>query len=146
MKKFRNITSVIFLAIFAGFFSSCASGPSYAEASSKFPPIPKGEGRVFVYRPSLFGAAIKPSVKIGGEVVGVSEGQGFLYSDQKPGTHEVSTTTEWKHKTPVTVRAGEKSFVRCKMMIGVVVGHVIPKQVDAKRGEAEIQKCKLKKE
>jgi len=131
------------LAIASISLVSCASGPTYAEMKSKLPPIEKGHGRVFVYRPSFFGAAVKPSVKIDGQPVGTSEGQGFLYSDQTPGTHEVSVTTEWKHKTPVTVTSGQPSYVRCSMMMGLLVGHVMPKQVDATTGEAEMQKCKM---
>lgn len=121
---------------------SCASGPTYAESKSNLPPITKGHGRVFVYRPSFVGAAVMPDVKIDGKSVGTSRGQGFLYSDQRPGTHEVSITTEWKHKCPVTVQSGSPSYVRCGMMIGVMVGHVIPKQVSAGVGESEMQKCK----
>ena len=131
------------LAIASVSLVSCASGPTYAEMKSQLPPIEKGHGRVFVYRPSFLGAAIKPSVKINDQPVGTSEGQGFLDSDQPPGTHEVSVTTEWKHKTPVTVTSGQPSYVRCSMMIGVLVGHVMPKQVSAETGEAEMQTCKM---
>ena len=140
-----HIRPIILLGLAVASFSlvSCASGPTYAEMKSKLPPIEKGHGRVFVYRPSFFGAAVKPSVKIDNQPVGTSEGQGFLYSDQTPGTHEVSVTTEWKHKTPVTVTSGQPSYVRCSMMIGLLVGHVMPKQVSAETGEAEMQTCKM---
>ena len=145
MKKKISIRPVILLglAIASACLASCASGPTYAEVNSKLPPIARGHGRVFVYRPSSFGAAVKPPVKIDNQVIGTSKGQGFIYSDQRPGSHEVSIATEWKHRTPVTVREGQKSFVRCKMMMGVFVGHVMPKQVDATTGENQIQKCKL---
>lgn len=140
-----HIRSVMLFFLTAVCFSlvSCASGPTYAEMKSKLPPIAKGHGRVFVYRPSFFGAAVKPSVKIDDQPIGTSEGQGFLYSDQSPGTHELSIATEWKHKTPVTVTTGKPSYVRCNMMIGVLVGHVMPQQVGAEIGEAEMQKCKM---
>ena len=142
-KRLLHTIFLLGLAIASISLVSCASGPTYAEMKSKLPPIEKGHGRVFVYRPSFFGAAVKPSVKIDDHPVGTSEGQGFLYSDQTPGIHEVSVTTEWKHKTPVTVTNGQPSYVRCSMMIGLLVGHVMPKQVDAATGEAEMQKCKM---
>jgi Protein of unknown function (DUF2846) len=145
MKSKLHIRPIILLGLAVASFSfvSCASGPTYAEMKSKLPPIAKGQGRVFVYRPSFFGAAVKPAVKINDQPVGTSEGQGFLYSDQSPGTHELSVTTEWKHKTPVTVTNGQPSYVRCSMMIGVLVGHVMPKQVSSEVGESEMQNCKL---
>lgn len=123
--------------------ASCASGPTYAEAKSTFPALKKGQGRVFVYRPSAFGAAIKPTVKINDAAVGQSQGQGFLYSDQSPGTHQVTIGTEWTHKATVTVKEGESTFVRCKVTPGLVAAHVIPSQVDRARGESEIEECKL---
>ena len=145
MKKKVSVRSFILLGltIASACLVSCASGPTYAEVNSKLPPIARGHGRVFVYRPSAFGAGVTPAVKIDKQVVGISKGQGFLYSDQRPGSHEVSISTEWKHKTPVTVREGKKSFVRCKMMMGLFVGHIMPKQVDATTVESQIQKCKL---
>lgn len=145
MKTKQNLRRplILVLAVVSACLASCASGPSYSEVSSTLPPIAEGHGRVFVYRPSSLGAAVKPSVKIDNQVVGTSEARGFLYSDQKPGTHEISISTEWKHKAPFTVEEGRKSFVRCKMMMGVFVGHVMPRQVDAMRGESEIQNCKL---
>ncbi len=122
---------------------SCASGPSYTEMKSKLPPIAKGQGRVFVYRPSFIGAAVKPAVMIDNKAVGTSEGQGFLYSDQTPGSHEISITTEWKHKNNFTVQAGQPSFVECTVTMGAFVGHIIPNQVTNATGEARIQSCKM---
>jgi hypothetical protein len=138
----RPVLSIILGASTLGFVS-CASGPTYAEVKSTLPPIAKGQGRVFVYRPTSFGAAIKPDVKIDNKVIGESQGQGFLYSDQAPGTRQVSIGTEWTHKNSVTVRAGQPSFVRCKVTPGVLAAHIIPDQVENAAGEAEIQNCKL---
>ncbi len=121
---------------------SCASGPSFQEATASLPPIPKGQGRVFVYRTSGLGAAVRPDVKIDGQVVGTSVARGFFHSDQPPGKHEVSIQTEWNHKNSVTVEAGKPAFVQCKMTLGLLVGHLIPNQVSPETGRAEIQECK----
>lgn len=124
-------------------FVSCASGPTYAEAKATLPPVAKGHERVFIYRPSSFGMAIKPSVQINGTAVGTSEGQGFLYSDQKPGSHKVSISTEWTHTKTFSVKRGEPSFIRCAVRPGLLAAHIIPSQVDKATGEQEIQDCKL---
>lgn len=104
---FRHIPVAVCIATLA----SCASGPTYAELKPKLPPIPSGQGRVFVYRTSTFGMAIKPDVKIDNKVAGTSAARGFLYADQPAGSHEISITTEWKHKATVNVTAGQPSFV-----------------------------------
>lgn len=122
--------------------ASCASGPTYAELKPTLPPLAKGHGRVFVYRPSSFGAAIQPSVKIDDQVVGTSEGRGFIYSDQPAGSRKVSLKTEWNHEGTVAVKSGEVSFVRCSVIPGVFAAHVRPSQVERSTGEEEIQDCK----
>lgn len=123
--------------------ASCASGPTYAEMKPKLPPIPKGQGRVFVYRTSSFGAAIRPQVRIDGNAIGKSTAKGFLYSDQPAGSHEISMTTEWKHKNTVQVTPGLPSFVSTTVTPGVFAGHMIPNPVDTATGESEIRDCKL---
>ena len=119
--------------------ASCASGPTYAELKPKLPPIAKGQGRVFVYRGSGFGAAVQPEVRIDNRPIGISKGMGFIYSDQPAGSHEVSIMTEWKHKNSVSVISGQPSFVECMILPGFFVGQIVPNQVDAARGEAKIQ-------
>ena len=131
------------IIITSAIFTSCASGPSYAEALKTMPPIPEGKGRVFVYRNTAFGAAVRPKVRINDQPVGTSVARGFLYSDQKPGQHIVSLVTEWKHQDTVDVTAGQPSFVRTHVTMGAFVGHVIPTAVDRAEGESEIQSCKL---
>ena len=135
--------SLSFLSAAALLLASCASGPSYAEVNKTLPPVAKGKSRVFVYRPTSFGAAIKPSIKIDEQVVGKSMGQGFIYSDQAPGDHQISLMTEYNHKNTINVKSGEPTFVRCHVTPGLLAAHVIPNQVDKETGESEIQDCKL---
>ncbi|MES2658487.1 MAG: DUF2846 domain-containing protein [Verrucomicrobiota bacterium] len=142
MKFQRSVISSLLIGS-ALALASCASGPSYAEAIKTLPPIPKGKGRVFVYRDSSFGAAVRPKIKIDDQPVGTSVAKGFVYSDQAPGQHVVSLATEWKHKDTFSVTAGEPSFVRSHITIGAFVGHVIPTAVSKAEGESEIQNCKL---
>ena len=144
LKIARYFVSAICIASTLGFVS-CAGGGTYAETKANLPKIEKGKGRVFVYRPSSLGFGVRPKVKIDDKVVGVSQGQGFLYSDQTPGTHVVSTSTEWKRKATVNVVEGQPTFVKCSVYPGVVLAQIAPKQVERSVGEAEIQKCKLKK-
>jgi hypothetical protein len=49
--------------------------------------------------------------------------------EAQPGLHTISTTTEWTHKTPVTVSTNADSYVRLNMAMGLFVGHVVPKEV-----------------
>lgn len=141
-----KLSSAITPAILAGSalaLVSCASGPSYAEALKTMPPIPKGKGRVFVYRDTTLGAAIRPKIRIDEQPVGTSVAKGFCYSDQSPGPHVVSLITEWKHKDTVNVTVGQPSYVRTHVTLGAFVGHVIPTAVSKSEAEGEIANCKL---
>jgi hypothetical protein len=142
MKIHRTVLSAAVIGS-AIILSNCASGPTYAEALKTMPPIPKGKGRVFVYRDSSFGAAVRPKVRIDDQPVGSSVAKGFIFSDQAPGQHVVSLVTEWKHKDTVSVADGQPSFVRTHVTPGALVGHVIPTAVSRSEGESEIQNCKL---
>ena len=122
---------------------SCASGPTYTEIVKTLPPIPKGKGRVFVYREDAIGMAVRPKIKIDDQPIGTSKAQGFSYSDQTVGQHVVSLTTETTKRTTVAVTAGQPSFVQTHMGFGVLVGHVVPTFVDKLQGEAGIRDCKL---
>jgi len=122
---------------------SCAGGPTYAEAKSTLPPIAKGKGRVFVYRASSFGMAVRPTVNINDNAENTLYAQGFFYSDQTPGSHKISIRTEANHENTVNVKAGQPSFVQCKTYPGFLAPHFIPNQVDNAAGEEEIQDCKL---
>lgn len=140
--KYSNLI-VPAIALIAPAFVSCAGGLSYEEAKASMPAIPKGHGRVLVYRTSVIGMAIKPEVKIDGNVVGTSVAKGFLYSDQKPGSHTVSIKTEATKEGSVSVKSGELSFVRSNIGMGVLAARITPEQVDKATGESEIQGCSL---
>jgi hypothetical protein len=140
--KYSNLI-ICAVAIVAPAFVSCAGGASYEEAKASMPAIPKGHGRVLVYRTSVLGMAVKPDVKIDGNVIGTSEAKGFLYSDQKAGSHTVSIKTEVTKEGSVSVKPGELSFVRSSVGMGVLAARITPEQVSKATGEEEIQGCSL---
>ena len=126
------------------FVIGCASGPTYSQLKPTLPPIPKGQGRIFIYRTALMGAAVQPKVKINDDVVGKAKPRAFFYADRPPGRYEVSAMTEWKHKDELTLAPGERRFVRLNMLPGVLVGHISPEVAsDEATGESEIANCSL---
>lgn len=58
--------------------------------------------------------------------VGSAVPHSFFHVETKPGEHQMSATTEWKHQKPITVTTNGDSYVRLKMMVELFVGHVIP--------------------
>jgi hypothetical protein len=140
MKLFKLLLTALPSALLA---VGCASGPKYSQYRPTLPPAPTGFGRVWFYRPSAMGAGVQPAVKLDDQVVGNAVPHGFFHVETLPGAHEVSAKTEWKHKTSITVSTNADSYVRLNMMMGLIVGHIIPKEVPEAQAAKEMQNLHL---
>jgi hypothetical protein len=137
MKHFRLI--VIVLSIFM--LSACASGIKYTEYQSKMLPQKVDTGRIFFYRPSAFGAALRPTVLLNDEKVGEAISHGFFFVDRPAGSYQVETSTEVKRKLSFVLDKGQSRYVRFSTSFGFFVGHVYGELVDPEVGKKEIQEC-----
>jgi len=139
MKKsllvFAFLTSLILL-------QGCASGPAYAEMASTIPQVPADKGRIYLYRPSAFGAAIQPAVRLDGVEVGTAKSHGFIYVDAAPGSHFIETTTEVSRRLTFLLEKGQTRYVKLSVSMGFAVGHVYPELVDDAVGVKEVAECK----
>jgi hypothetical protein len=139
MKMFKPMLGMLLLATLA----ACASGPGYKEASSAFTPVQVGQGRVFVYRTAMMGAAVQPDVHLNGDVIGSAVPGGFFYVDRSPGDYQMTTTTELKKSLSFHLDAGQTRYVRLNIAMGLLVGHVYPELIDEAQGAREIQTTKF---
>ena len=121
----------------------CASGVKYSEYRPTVSPPAAGMGRIWFYRPSAGGMGVQPGVDLDGQTVGKAKPHGFFYADTTPGEHEVKCTTEWSNKTTVNVTAGQESYIKLRMMIGLLVGHVLPTEVTAAEAEKDLKDMHL---
>lgn len=122
--------------------SSCAAGLKFTQLNPNIAPRDAEVGRIFFYRPSSFGAALRPDVLLNGEKVGEAISWGFFYVDRPPGNYEVVTSTEVKRKVSFVLEKGQTRFVRFSPSFGFFVGHVYGELVDQDVGLSEIQGCK----
>ncbi len=120
--------------------AGCASGPAYLDYEAQMQPVGDGNGRIYMYRPSSLGAAVKPAVRVNGDEVGTATAKGFFYVDLPPGDYNIATSTEAKRSLDVTLDAGDEKYVRLEIKMGAFVGHVKPVLVDADVGKEEIKK------
>ena len=132
---FKLLSGLFLVLLMAG----CASGPSYKQAADNFPKLAPDLGRIYIYRPSSAGLAIQPDVKLNGVTIGNSTPDGFFFVDRPTGDYEVSTTTEMKKSLTFHLDAGQTRYVRLKISLGILVGHVYPELVDNAEGEKELQ-------
>jgi uncharacterized protein DUF2846 len=110
--------------------SGCASGPKYSTLATTLPSMAPEKGRIYFYRPSAFGAAVQPDIKLNGEKVGTAKPHGFYFVDREPGNCEVTAATETEKKLTFVLEAGQERYVRLKIQMGILVGRIVPELVD----------------
>ena len=119
--------------------AGCASGPRYADINSTFAGPSPGNGRIYIYRPSAFGAALQPSIKINDQVVGSAVPHGFFYVDRPAGNYKISTSTEVERDLSLSLDDGQTRYVLLRISMGLFAGHVSPELVDNDKGEQDIK-------
>ncbi len=139
MKKTLHVFALLTLLIL---LPGCASGPSYSEVAGTIPPVPADKGRIYLYRPSMLGAAIQPAVRLDGTEVGSAKSHGFFYVDAAPGSHFVETTTEVSRRLTFMLDKGQTRYVKLSVSMGFAVAHVYPELVDDAVGSKEVAECK----
>ncbi len=124
--------------------AGCATGPDFKAYSPTVAPLAQDQGRIWFYRPSkMAGSLVQPSVMLNEEKVGKAQPGCFFYVDRKPGDYEVKCTTEWADKCKLTLAPQETTYVRLGLMVGLFVGHIIPKEVPASEALKELEDCHL---
>jgi hypothetical protein len=106
-------------------------------------PPAEGQGRIFIYRTIVLGAAVQPSVKVNDAVVGSAVPKGFFYVDRPAGNYTISTETEVERTLSLTLAPGQVRYVRLSISIGFFVGHVYPELVDDAEAKEDIAGCHL---
>ena len=139
MKVFKHI---ILLGAVSLLMMSCAtSGPKYSEMADSTAPLSGENGRVYIYRTTVLGAAVQPAVYLDGKVVGKAAPMGFVNVDCSPGIHRIGTSTEVERELTFHVDKGEKRYVRLNISMGFFVGHVYPDLIEQEKAVSEIGDC-----
>lgn len=139
----RTVFKLVFVLVAISLLGACASGPTFTEHKSQIPSLAPDMGRVYFYRTSAFGAALRPNVVLNGEIVGEAVAQGFFYVDRTPGEYIVMTSTEVDRKATFTLEKGMSRYIRFGISMGFFAGHVYPELVDDQVGMTEISECKF---
>lgn len=139
MPRLIRVATFVILALT---LASCASGVKFTQLNPSLTPPTQEVGRIYFYRTTVLGAALRPEVRVNGEKVGEAISQGFFYVDRPAGNYEVVTSTEVDRKVTFVLENGQTRFVRFSVSFGFFVGHVYGELVDDAIGRSEIQECK----
>jgi Protein of unknown function (DUF2846) len=135
----KLITRRTALLVAALLLAGCASGPKYSVVGSTLPSLASTKGRIYFYRPSAFGAAVQPDIKLNGEKVGTAKPHGFYFVDRDPGSCEVTAATETEKKLTFMLEPSQVRYVRLKIQMGVLVGRIVPELVDQEEALGEMK-------
>jgi hypothetical protein len=143
MKKIKLILAAVPMILYGLFGTGCATGTKFSEYRPSVSSPAEACGRIWIYRPSAFGAAVQPAINLDGRTVGNAVPHGFFHVETLAGEHTISATTEWTHKMSINVTTNADSYVRLNMMMGLFVGHVVPEQVPETQAIREMQNLHL---
>lgn len=131
--------AVIAIIVFSVLTGCAATGPLYSDMSASIPTLPANKGRIYFYRSdTALGAAVTSDISLNGKVVGKSERASVFYVDQTPGNCVVSTSTEVEKQLTFTLAANETRYVHTSVSLGVFVGRINAKLVNAAEAKSEI--------
>lgn len=148
-----NKTKLILMLIMFSMtlFSGCSSVPlepkNIAEKAKAFNPPPQDDAGIYVYRDSVFGAALKKDIWIDNKCLGESASKVFFYQKVKGNQeHVIATESEFSpNKVILKTESGKNYFVRQYIKMGVFVGGANLEVVDEKKAKEAIKELDMAK-
>lgn len=103
------------------------------------------KGTVYLYRVGrAVGAVLKTQIKVNGQDAGGTSNNSYFEWNLKPGVYTFSCFTKESNAiVEIDVKANEKYYLRQDTRMGLTnEGRVTLKEMDASKGEKEMEKCK----
>jgi hypothetical protein len=126
--------------------SGCApvhrTSRSVSDTAKTFATLPD-KAVVYVYRNTLFGAAISMAISVDGVEVGATGAYSFFKLALPPGHHTLESDAENDSILSIDVQAGQNYYVWQDVKIGIFVARTGLHIVTAEEGQAEVRKLKL---
>lgn len=133
------VVTLVTAMIVAGCASSGPTGNEILTGS-----ISPQAARLVIYRNSAFGFAVQPDYLVDGRKVGISQPNGFIVCDVRPGRHEVAIGNlpnvnlfGGSERTTVDLRPGTTTFLHAQPQPGLVMGMVTLSQVAEQQGRSD---------
>ncbi|MEO6147004.1 MAG: DUF2846 domain-containing protein [Sulfuriferula sp.] len=142
----KSTLATILLCLSLAALTGCASVPMASKeqdsASKSFAPPPADKSALYVFRNSFVGKSLKKLVYIDGKQIGQTANQVYFYNEISPGSHIISTESEFGDNS-VTFQAegGKNYFARQYIKMGVFVGGAGIEMVPEEEGKKEVLQC-----
>ncbi len=135
------------------FMVGCVSVPMASleddVARKQFSSPPEDVAGLYIFRrphSSRQDILLKKALYIDGDLIGDSLPNKFFYREIKPGSHEISTESEFSNNDlTLFVESGKNYFVRQYVKMGLLSAGAGIEQVQEGEGKSNVLKCKLAK-
>ena len=130
--------------------SGCASVPMASmeqdATAKKFSQPAADKAGLYVFRNTFVGQALKKTVSLDGAIIGETANKIFFYKEITPGSHTLSTESEFSDNV-ITFQAdgGKNYFSEQYIKMGVFVGGAGLKMVPEEEGKRKVLECGLAK-
>ena len=110
-----------------------------------FQPPSAGNAGLYVYRNSVFGAALKKDITIDGKCLGESASKVFFYTEVEGGkSHRIETESEFSpNGIDLTTEPDKTYFVRQYIKMGAFVGGANLEIVPAEQGKSDLAELEM---
>ncbi len=141
----------ILLAFSIILFSGCSTVPlepkNITESAKAFNRPPKGDAGLYIYRDSIFGAALKKDIWVDNKCLGESATKVFFYRPVKANQeHVIATESEFSpNKLTLKTESGKNYFVRQYIKMGAFVGGANLEVVDSETAKKAISELDMAK-
>lgn len=142
----KKFTVVLFTSLL---FVGCATVPmENPESTNKvqtFSAPSEGNAALYIYRPGIFGGALKKDVWVDEKCIGETAPKMFFYQEVQGGIeHKISTESEFSpNDLIVKTESGKSYFIRQYIKPGVFVGGAGLELVEESRGKVEVAKLQM---
>ena len=143
-KKMMMCSAALGIALLSGCASVPMESPEKDKELKAFTAPPQDKSGLYIFRDSSFGAALKKTVTLDGQVLGETAANTYFYRQINPGTHTLATESEFSDNAlTVNADAGKNLYVRQYIKFGVFVGGAGLEQVSESEGKQGVTETEL---
>ena len=144
IKKIITLLLVSYLLLLYGCSSVQMASKDEDLALKNFTLPPSSKAGLYIYRNSLAGVFVMREIYVDSVFIGVTANQVYFFLELSPGTHIISTQSEFgENALTFEAEGGKNYFVEQYIKMGVFSGGSNVEMVSEEVGKEQVLKCEL---
>ncbi len=139
----ESLKKAVFIVTVSLFIGGCASTRQYVPLPDQSKTIENPDkARIYVMRPTVFGAAISMSVQDGDKAIGKTGPNGYLSWERDPGQALISSKAENTYSLDVDVEKGMTYYILQHVRTGFWIARTKLELLSLSKGLEALKNCK----